>query len=203
MLCQFTYRHDRVIHVIGDSHTKAFEFQNGFVTHHIGQATAHNLIRVNNSSNSREILFTVLKGIPKKDLVLLVFGEIDARIHFYNQHVKTGKSFEVLMAETLDKYRQVLKEIRAKGYNIAVLGIPPAGSQDNIYGYPNYAGKADRIRIYAQFNKMMKTMCESNDIKFLDVQSLTRNSEGMIDEAFARDEIHLNSRIIPYLRQLL
>lgn len=203
-LCRARLFNKPIVHVIGDSHTKPFEFQGGFIAHHIGQATAHNLIKENNTSNSREILFKVISGInAKRDVLLLVFGEIDARIHIYNQHMKTGKATDELINATISNYGKAILELRSRGFRVAVLGIPPAGSQENIYKYPFYGSKEERKSISIAFNNALERWCASNSIPFIDVQKVASGKDGFLSKEFARDEIHLNSRIIPYVRSNL
>lgn len=201
-LIQMTSK-DPIVHVIGDSHTKSFEYQDKFICHHVGQATAHNLYKPNNSSNSREILSSIVKGLPRQDIILLVFGEIDARIHIYNQHKKTGRHIPDLIWGTVANYSHVFKGLRNIGYKVAILGIPPAGSQDNIYKYPYYGSPKERSEISNNLNQALRTFCKANDILYIDVHSLTKDDKGMIKKEWARDETHLNSGIVPYVREKL
>jgi hypothetical protein len=203
-LCRASLLNRPIIHVIGDSHVTPFEFQNGFIAHHIGQATAHNLIKENNTSNSREILLKVVSNInPKRDALLLVFGEIDARIHIHNQHMKTGKTIDELINATVSNYGKAILELSSKGFRVAVLGIPPAGSQENIYKYPFYGSREERKAISIAFNRALGAWCASIRVPFIDVQKTASGSDGFLSGEFARDEIHLNSRIVPYVRSSL
>jgi hypothetical protein len=203
-LCRARLLNKSIIHVIGDSHVKPFEFQGSFVAHHIGQATAYNLIKENNTSNSREIFLRVVSGInAKRDVLLLVFGEIDARIHIYNQHMKTGKTIDELINATVSNYGKAILGLTSKGFKVAVLGIPPAGSQENIYKYPFYGSREERKAISIAFNNALGRWCASNSIPFIDVQKAASGKDGFLSQEFARDKIHLNSRIVPYVRASL
>jgi len=196
----------RLVHFIGDSHTAAFEFQPGFIVHHIGQATAHNLAKEESSSDSRKLFWKVLSGINKKrDLVVAVFGEIDSRIHFYYQFRKNnGKiPIEKLMENTIANYFSVLMEAREKGYDVAVLGIPPASAQENLYKYPFYGDAKTRSGINAKFNSMLAGACRENGFPFIDVYAASADGNGFIKKEFARDEVHLNSMIVPAVRAQL
>jgi hypothetical protein len=193
----------RLVHFIGDSHTKAFEFRPRFVVHHIGQATAHNLNNEQSSSGSKRILQIVLGGIDRKlDVVAMVFGEIDCRIHFHYQFEKNkGKSsMDELMGSTIRNYGAVLKRLRDEGFAICVIGVPPAGRQENIYKYPFYGSPELRSGISRQFNGKLKEFCKDGGFAFIDIHSQAADAMGFILPEYATDEIHLNGRIVQYVR---
>lgn len=141
--------------------------------------------------------------LPRQDICLFVFGEIDARIHIYNQYKKTGKPIPDLIWGTVANYGQVIKEFRDQGYHVAVLGIPPAGRQENIYNYPYYGSSEERSQISSDLNDALGSFCKANNILYIDVHKLAKNDKGMLNDDWARDEIHLNSNIVPYVRKAL
>ena len=199
-----------VIHAIGDSHTKILEFVPGVSVHHIGQATAHNLYKENNSSHSRELLFHTVSGMcPSKDILLLVFGEIDARVHIYNQHIKTGRPIQSLILDTVSNYGKVIKELHGKGFKVVILGIPPAGVHvykpftDGTYTPHNYGSLQERIGISLLFNDLLKEFCELNGILFIDVLSISKDKDGSMRKDYAADEAHLNTKIVPFIMEQL
>ncbi len=196
----------RLYHFIGDSHTTPFEFQSQMIVHHIGQATAHNLAKDESSSDSKKLFWKVLLGIDRKrDMIVTVFGEIDSRIHFYYQFKKNNEKIpiEKLMENTIVNYFSVLSQAREKGYKIAVLGIPPASEQENLYKYPFYGEAGVRSQTNRKFNAMLAKACKDNGILFIDVYTASDNGNGFIKKEFARDEVHLNSMIVPIVRAQL
>jgi hypothetical protein len=99
-----------LIYVIGDNHTSFFKFQKGFVVYHIGPATAY-ILSKNSSTNFNKKLYQILQNINKnKDILILVFGEIDFRIHIYYQYMKQErkKSINDLIIDTIVSYGNVL-----------------------------------------------------------------------------------------------
>ncbi|VVB58856.1 GDSL-like Lipase/Acylhydrolase family protein [Candidatus Anstonella stagnisolia] len=193
-----------LVHFIGDSHTTSFNFQPRFVVHHIGQATMHNLSKDESSSGSKKLLVLVLSRINRqRDKVCLVFGEIDCRIHFYYQHMKRkgeGATLESLMDETISNYSQVLSGLVQDGFSICVYGIPPAAAQENIHGYPFYGSPSERSKITREFNRLLKAFCSKNSIPFIDVYSATADGNGFLPPVYARDDVHLNSKIAPFVK---
>ncbi|MCX6771198.1 MAG: SGNH/GDSL hydrolase family protein [Candidatus Micrarchaeota archaeon] len=193
----------RLYHFVGDSHTTPFEFQKSMVVHHIGRATAHNLVKDNSSSDSKKLFWKVLSGIDRKrDIVVVVFGEIDCRIHIYYQFKKNLEKIpiEELMERTIGNYLSVLKQAREKGYMLAVLGMPPASAQENSYKYPFYGDARTRSHISRKFNAMLAKACRENGFPFIDVYSASEDGNGFIRKEFARDEVHLNEMIVPVVR---
>lgn len=95
------------------------------------------------------------------DAVMLVFGEIDCRIHIFYQHKKSNGSLSLseLIDRTVSSYGSVLGEVRALGIQLHVYGVPPAAKQENVYNYPDYAPPEVRSEINRQHN-LFPTMVE-------------------------------------------
>jgi lysophospholipase L1-like esterase len=184
-----------LIHVIGDSHIFSFRGINLFIIHPIGPATAYNLHSRSSTTKSNAKLWRILRKINKKrDIVVLVFGEIDSRIHIYNQYMKqrTEISIPQLIDKTIQNYDRVLQLIEKEGFSFFIYGIPPAAREENIYHFPFYADEETRILISREFNEKLKNFCRRKNYRYLDIQSRFANSSGFISQAFAADKVHLN-----------
>lgn len=191
----------KVVYVIGDSHTLSFQSERLIVSY-IGAVTAFNLVKENSTSKGREKLFAVVNKLKKGDKVLLVFGEIDARMHVFNQHMKSKKkdSMEKIMEKVVKNYEKVINEIMGRGIEVMVYNIVPPGNQGNIYNYPFYADWKTRLWITSVMNDMLKDMCKRNGLKFIDIYRETINSNNLTEEKyrlkeFIFDEVHLNDKI--------
>jgi hypothetical protein len=186
-----------IVHVIGDGHVYALEKNRFFIIHHIGPATAHNLISESSTTQSKQKLFEIIDKMNKKrDVALLVFGEIDCRIHIFYQYMKRGQaeSISTIIAETISNYGETLKLLENEGISFFVFGIPPPGTIKNIYNYPFYADKETRVRIYAEFNSALKKFCLDNNYRYLDIQSKFADRSGFMSKNFASDDVHLNHK---------
>jgi lysophospholipase L1-like esterase len=190
-----------IIHTIGDSHAKPFICHSPFLVHHISQATAYNLAKDGSFTRSREYLDLFLSRIDKKrDVVFLIFGEIDARIHIYLQHGKSGRtvSIETLIDRTVARYGQAIERIKSEGFAVCVHGIPPAASKEFITALP-YAGKPrERSEISRKFNVALRNYCRSTGVPYVDIQSIAADEDGFIRRRYLADEVHCNSRIVPF-----
>ena len=195
-----------LVHFIGDSHVFSYCKGRFFRAHHIGPATAYKLASEFSTTNSRHKLLVELRKVNKKrDIVVLVFGEIDCRMHINKQFIISGGkiSLKELIEETINKYGIALKEVSQSGYSFLVYGILPAATQGNIYENPYYADKPVRLIINREFNKQLKDFCNRNGYRFLDVQAIFADESGFISEHFSNDGLHLNKMATPILEKML
>lgn len=191
----------RVVHVIGDSHSLAFQDYR-ILVHHLGAVTAYNLVRSHSSTGGREKLLSVINRIRKKDSVMLVFGEIDSRIHVYNQYMKQQKRIPMLkiIKNIIANYSQIIDEIKKKGINVVIYNLVPPGNQGNVYKYPYYAGWKTRLWITKKMNALLSEICKRRGIKFINIFEELVNKDQVSPKNYRRkefifDEVHLNENV--------
>jgi hypothetical protein len=195
-----------LFHFIGDSHVSAYSKGRYFLTHHIGPATAYKLASSSSTTHSYEKLFLELRKINKKrDVVVLVFGEVDCRMHIYKQFVKNHSAISIaeLIDKTISRYKCALKQVDDAGYNFLVYGIVPAATQENIWNTDFYPDGKIRLIINREFNEQLKIYCAKNSYRFLDVQSKFADESGFISKYFSTDGLHLNQNVLPIMNELL
>lgn len=193
-----------LIHVIGDSHTGSFKRSKLFVVHYIGPATAYNLKKNKSTTNSKKKLFTIIDKIKRKrDFVMLVFGEIDCRIHIYNQYKKNNGRLTIieLIDKTISNYGYVLEQLNHMGITFFIYGISPASKQGNVYGYPFYAPAEIRSEIYREFNERLKKFCKKNGYRYMDIYLKVSDKNGFTLEEYANGDVHLNSKVKKFVRK--
>jgi len=193
-----------LIHVVGDSHVFVFKDKRMFIAHHIGPATMYNLNKKDSNTKSNEKLFDVINKINrKKDILMLVFGEINCRIHIYYQYKKQNEKFTIieLIDRTISNYGEVLKKIKENGVRFCVYGIPAAATEKNIYNYPFYATPEIHSYIYKEFNNRLKHFCEKNKYVYIDIYPKVSDDKGYISKEFSGDKIHLNKKIVNFVRE--
>lgn len=192
-------RGKKIIHVIGDSHALAYRSWPPFVVHYLGPATMHNLGSPKSTNRSGDKLNKALGWVRKeKDMMILVFGEIDCRIHFYYQYKKQGgrKPFEALIGETLERFSLLVEKLTKEGYEVAVQGVVAPGRETNKYGYPEYAGAKVRAQIYREFNRQLRENCVKNDILLIDLYRETVGKDGLVKQDLVRDEVHIKDEVL-------
>lgn len=195
-----------LIYVIGDSHTEVFRRRGLFIVHHIGASTAYNLDKDNSTTDSKKKLWTIVSRINlNRDIVLLVFGEIDARIHLYNQYMKNSGKITIteLIADTVSQYGHVLAKLNGAGVNFYVYGIPPATNQLNVYGYPFYATPDIHKRLYKEFHEQLSAFCKENRYEYIDIYSQVTDGNGFLSETYNADGVHLKPKIVAFVREWL
>lgn len=213
-----------LIHVIGDSHSWAFKRNRLFIVHNIGPATAYNLVNKHSTVRSNEKLFAVISKMNiKKDTAILVFGEIDSRVHFYNQHKKSGGkvSIEELMDRTISNYGEIMGQLDRMGVSFIIYGILPAPR--HIMRYPVYATARMKEALFEEFksdypylapdelrsgmnrtfNDKLKKFCIDHGYRYIDIYPVVADNEGFIAKEYAADEIHVTGRIMPFVKKSL
>lgn len=193
-----------VVHVVGDSHVFLFEGVSPFVATWLGGATAYNLGRAGSTTRSGDKLEKALKAVDRsKDVLLVVVGEIDCRIHIYDQYMRRNRvqSIESLIDDTIDTYGSVLQRIRSRGYRVVVHSVSAAAREDNRYHARFYADEATRSRIVQLFNQRLERWCAANDLEYFDVYRLVRDDDGFLKEALTDDGIHLSKTALPVYQE--
>jgi len=193
-----------IIHVIGDSHVRPFVFKSPFLVHHISQATAYNLTKDSSFSQSKKYLNSFLPRINReRDVLLLIFGEIDARVHIYLQYRKNdGKiSIEKIIDATVEKYGETIRRLRDDGFAVCVHGIPPAARKRFVSNLPFLGTPEQRGEISSMFSKKLGEFCQQNGIPYIDVQSVSADENGFVKKQYVADEVHLNGKIVPFARE--
>ncbi|MCJ7515617.1 MAG: hypothetical protein MUO89_06590 [Dehalococcoidia bacterium] len=192
-----------IIHVIGDSHLRPFAFRSPFLLHHISQATAYNLNKDKSYSQSKIYLNSFLPAINKqRDVLFLVFGEIDARVHIYLQYEKNNKkiSIERLIESTVERYGETIGRLKNDGFAVCVHGLPPAARKDFESKLPFLGSPEQRSEISREFNKKLGDFCRKNEVLFIDMQSIAADAKGFIKREYAADEVHLSGKVVPFAR---
>jgi hypothetical protein len=193
-----------IIHVIGDSHAKPFVFRSPFLVHHISQATAYNLDKDDSFSQSKGYLNSFLPEVNKdRDVLLLVFGEIDARVHIYSQYRKNnGKiSIERIIEATAGKYGETIRRLKDDGFAVCVHGIPPAARENFVSSLPFLGTPKQRSGISSMFNKKLGEFCRQNSIPYIDVQSVSADENGFMKKQYVAGGVHLNGKIVPFVKE--
>lgn len=195
-----------IIHVIGDSHLRPYLFKNPFLLHHISQATAHNLNKDSSFSQSKKYLNSFLPAINKnRDVLLLVFGEIDARVHIYLQYEKNNRQISIgrLIDITVQRYGETIRRLKDDGFAVSVQSLPPAARKDFESNLPFLGSPEQRSDISREFNNKLSEFCRKSRIPFVDVQSITADEKGFIKREYAADEVHVNSKVVSFARNII
>lgn len=190
------------IHVVGDSHTRIFRRSPYFLVHHLGPATIFNLLKANSTTRSREKFLEVVDSMRPQDQIVMVFGEVDCRIHVYLQHKRSDPPREIsdIIDQTLKRYEQVLDLLQQSHIHPIITSICPAVKQGNVYGYPEYASREERAKINEEFNGKLSEICMQRSLLYLDLYSQVVDDCKFIQPRYEdSDDAHLNTKATPLI----
>lgn len=202
------------IYCIGDSHINFFSGKNQiqaswpspslsyfpfFVPFRVGPVLAYSLSQLNTTNQGREKVFRILKSIPANSYVLFSFGEIDCRNHLIKQAKVQKKTINSLVVNCVDRYLDMLNEVKALGFKILVWNVLPLCRQISSENspYPTFGTQADRDRAIYLFNRELKKGCKRRNFKFVSIYDKVTTSQKKAKKSYYFDEIHLSQKAMP------
>jgi len=201
------------VHVVGDSHAAKFEWWklHGFpstpeyVIYGLGGITAHAFAQPPESASvtreARRVFADIMQGVADDDLVLMVLGDGDCRVHLYDHHMRDGIPLETLIADTMARYGAFLATV---GKRMAVLDVPPAQEIGNIYNFTHYGTREQRAAIAVMFNAELKRMCEANGILFVGIHDRIADANGFLSVEYAHpDGAHVLDSAVQFVDEII
>lgn len=205
----------RVIHCIGDSHASFFGGRDRiyakithpavkepdsllipcFKAYRVGSSLAYNLCKHNSTTRGREFVLELLdKDIPAGSRLLFCFGSIDCNNHLAGQAKKQNRNIESVAGECAERYLRFVREVRDKGFEVAVWGVNPKanfppGLEREEYLKRNYVTKC--------FNTSLGEMLADTDIKFISIFDEVVDEEGITMDRYLMDVGHLSQEAMP------
>jgi hypothetical protein len=124
-------------------------------------------------------------------------------VHVYRQYRKRNGTVTIddIVTATVEKYGEAIKRLRDQGFIVCVHGIPPAARKNYTSTLPFTGSAEERSQISSIFNRKLKGYCQDNNILYIDVQPVSADDEGFISDEYADDDVHLGSKIVPFVRE--
>lgn len=190
---------DRVLYVIGDSHTLSLH---GLTIDYEGQSHQGQALWVegckqwhlgNTEENTYKSQFeTFLARIPEGMPVLVSVGEIDCRPDegiLKAWHKQPTESLATLITTTIDNYISYLTRMRdIFRLKIALSGIPATNAPLNM---KDKAATQHFLTLLQDFNHELARQAEQAGMGFLDLYALTNVGDAKADGRWHIDDIHL------------
>lgn len=193
-----------MIWVFGDSHAGKFGADDRFKLVGPPAPTAYGLAHEKSKSESLFILQALLHFAEQNDIVLFSLGEIDCRVHIYRQSIIQKREANEIIFDVIKRYGRVLKDVRDHNpVNVAVMDVPPAVKQPNVYMVDYYGTRDQRAEIARRFNIVLKDWCEKNQICFVEIWPFLADERGWLKEEYAVDEVHVSEQVVPIVVQQL
>lgn len=192
--------------IFSDSHGHKFKSDPLFYVgpNLAGQATAYNLCNENSWSGSlkslRQHLHLYDNTAGPDDVFMFVLGDIDCRIHLYRQMVLQNRNMNDVVKDAVERYTHIIGQVRDDGRpRIAVLDVPPAVAQPNIYLLDHYGTRDQRAEISRRWNIVLGDWCEKNKICFVHIWPYIADARGWLREEYAEpDQAHVNAGAVPF-----
>ncbi len=203
-----------IVHCIGDSHVCFFSGKNEihpqwpnyigenfpFKTYRLGPCVAYNLCNFNTTTKCREALLLLLSFLHKKSNILLCFGEIDCRAHLVKQAEKQNRSYEDIAKECVNKYFEVILEIKNMGFNVGAWGPIPStdfSDYEANHPFPSYGTCQQRNTVTRLFNDYLAELCLKNEVMFVSIFEYLIKPDLSPKMEYFIDQNHLSQDIFP------
>lgn len=199
---------------IGDSHASFFSGENKIQPEYpgtsvnkipnlegvrLGAVLAYSLHKNNTSSRGREKLFEKLATLdPNNDGVMLCFGEVDCRCHLIKQSDIQGHDIRSIVEECVDKYFQVVREVKQLGFKVFVWNVIPTSYDDLNKEYPHYGSHRERNKSTVLFNQLLEEKCHTEGIYFVSIFNKLVSWKYYTKGYMLYDGVHLGQVAMPY-----
>lgn len=174
-------------HYMDDSISKQIEFSINW----FGSKTMFSIARDRlNAINLKNF------GVQEDDVVVFVFGEIDARCHIGKQRDIKKRDLEEIINSLTRGFIQAIEENKMLFqtlYCVVVSVTPPTNDAFNEV-FPYHGTLEDRATITRQLNDALQSLCTQHAIDFLDIYSHYANKDGILDNAQSDGVVHVNPK---------
>lgn len=204
------------LYIVGDSHVSVFCGRDALLPKwpkvvpslvpifhpiHLGPVTAHNWNNKSSSTEGRKLFSDFIDWLAdRRSPIILSAGEIDCRAHLLKKAKESHRPLSVGIETTVGRYFEFIERIRAEGLSISVLS-PPATlfRLEQNPDFPFHGSEKERNAVTRIFNTMLESVCEKNQIPFLDQFSFTVDSSNITRRHFFWDGVHLGAAALPRL----
>ena len=193
-----------IIFVFGDSHTWVFKNNTTICNHrtnvkHLGPFTMHRVGR-----EGLGFLNFKTHGVSNNDIVVMVFGEIDARVHIGVIRDRNNCSLQEVVTPLVEAYINTIllnQSLLPQALIIIYSIVPPYDWKSNP-SYPNdphsafpfYKEIEDRIEITKIVNKTLQQYCLLYGIAFLNVYDYYADVQGKLIEKMSDGNVHIDEK---------
>lgn len=180
----------RDFYVIGDSHTFPYGRIDRSVIRYLGAITA------NRVGTDAGFLDYRAFGVGHGATALVIFGEIDVRLHVLRVASETKMPIQNVLDAVVGQYMAAVdREFRVSGARrqivAAVVPPYPRTSDDtvSVFGSP-----VERIGVTRSFNSRLQVACQRFDFGYLDQHTPFAAPDGAMDPRYTDDGHHLSPR---------
>lgn len=163
----------------------------------VGSYTAYNsydkLPIIEQSIDEYQILYS--------DYIFLCFGQIDIQNHIVKNAIRNNVTVSNSIVTCVDKYFNTILYLKTKYSNIKIGVYAPPATSIGCGNNPKITKEESKAinDMTLEFNEYLKNKCLENNVIFKDVSKEMLLPNGLTDNKFVMDDIHLSQEIMPYL----
>ena len=179
------------IWVIGDSHTRAFSYNDNFIPFYIGEGKEHCLLSDQRLSNLILKVLNIVKEVKAQDSIILFMGEPDTRFYLgsgwkpWKKKLRFPIRGRSKIKKSFKRYCQLINEVKNKtNARLLILNITPSN-------------RKDQNKLVNYFNRLLSEYClKEKDVAFIDINTAIYNPETKtVREEYYGDPVHLNMKL--------
>jgi len=176
-----------------------------FRTFNMGAVTAYQSMK--HIQTIKSILATISEFDKEKDTLLLVFGEVDIRMHVYRQLTLQGRPIESIIEEVAKRYFEAVSVLLTEGFNIALYGCIATCTRATMFlRRPPYGTIEERNEASALFDNLIRVFCKKHNLPYISIFNELLLEDGTSDlrymDTFYMGEgngLHIMTNILPLL----
>ena len=176
-----------------------------FSTFNLGAVTAYQAMK--HIQTIKDILTTIPEFNKAEDTLILVFGEVDIRVHIHKQIFLQNSNSQDIIKDISIRYFNAVMILLNEGFNVALYGcIPTAVRADMALLHPTFGTVQQRNEFSAIFDDLCRKFCRENNIPYISIFNELLFQDGMSDirymDTFYMGEgngLHLTTNVLPLL----
>lgn len=222
--CLRHYKKDTII-VLGDSHVNFFSGNEllsflpigheidtcvqtadcPFTALHTGPNLAYTSNKKDTTYHFQEKVTYLCQSFIKPGAqIICSLGEIDLRVHVFQQTELQNKTYMQIVDNILVQYGEFLSGLREQGYIVYCWG-PIASQSDSCPldpKFPRIGSETDRNKATAYFTEKLRLLCEELNIGFLSIfEQMITPDYRTIEKYLSPDHCHLSQSALPLAKQ--
>jgi hypothetical protein len=183
-----------MIYVYGDSHGH-FSFNNlelPYKDYHKSSITMFRIGRDNTIINFNK------NEVTTKDLVCLVYGEVDCRCHIQRQ-INNGRNEDDVINELVNNYFRTIKNNVNDNVKVIIVGVIPPTKQNDyerihgpiLHEFPFIGKDEERVRYTQKVNILCEELSKSNGYIYFNPYSYYTREDGTLKYELSDSIVHL------------
>ena len=175
-----------------------------FRTFNIGAVLAYHAEK--HFEKVKEILETISEFDKVNDTLLLLFGDVDIRMHVYVQAAKQKKQMSEIVKTIAKRYLKAVLDLMDDGFNIALYGCIGSAVRSDAPQYPIYGTVQNRNEATALFNGYLRRFCLDHNLPYVSVFNELMTEYASTDLRYMDTELmgkgnglHITTKMLPLL----